>query len=305
MIRHKFLPSLTGQSTLSDKTRDLMALPVQHVGLAIINPTRNNTSHHQSSENITAPLVSVILKQLHTYHQEAKQEQLRAKKQAAKRRKQSDSAAVVELENRLANYMKRAMQVSSEKGATSWLGTLSIAEHGFALHKGAFQDAFCLYYGWRPSYLPTQCICGHYFIVEHALTCNRGRFPSICHNKLRDITAGFLTEVCHNVGTEPPLQPLSGKQLTFRTANREDGAHLDIVADNFWERDQNRPFFDIRVFSPFMQSYWNTSLSQKNEQEKKRTYDQQIREVEHRSFSPIVFPHQEEWDQWLMWYTKE
>ena len=26
-----------------------------------------------------------------------------------------------------------------------------IQEHGFALHKGAFRDAFCLHYGWQPN----------------------------------------------------------------------------------------------------------------------------------------------------------
>ena len=144
----------------------------------------------------------------------------------------------------------------------------------------------------RPSNLPSHCICGHQFTVEHSLICSRGGFPSIRHNELRDITAGFLTEVCHNVGTEPPLQPLSGEQLRLRTANREEGARLDIAADNFWGRDRNRVFFDIRVFSPFAQSHRHTSLSQcykKNELEKKRAYDERIREVEHGSFSPLVF----------------
>ena len=88
-----------------------MALPVRHGGLGIINPTRNTTSHHQSSESITAPLVSLILEQSHTYHHEAKAEQLRAKKEAVKRRKQLDSAAVAEMEDKLAHNMKRAMQV--------------------------------------------------------------------------------------------------------------------------------------------------------------------------------------------------
>ena len=135
------------------------------------------------------------------------------------------------------------------------------------------------------------------FVKADPLICARGGFPSIRHNEPRDITAGFLTEVCHNVGTEPPLQPLSGEQLTLRSANREDGARVDIAADDFWGRDRNRTFFDIRVFT---QSHRNTSLSQcykKNEQEKKRVYDQRIREVEHGSFSPLVFPHLEEWDQ--------
>ena len=100
------------------------------------------------------------------------------------------------------------------------------------------------------------------------------------------------TEVCHNVGTEPQLQPLSGEQLTLQSANREDGACLDIAADDFGGGDRNRAFFDVRVFSPFAQSHWNTSLSQcymKNERDKRRAYDQRIREVEHGSFSPLVF----------------
>ncbi|CAB4009121.1 Hypothetical predicted protein [Paramuricea clavata] len=49
---------------------------------------------------------------------------------------------------------------------------------------------------------------------------------------------------------------------------------------------------DVRVFNPFAPSYRNTSLSQcyrKNELEKRRAYDERIREVEHGSFSPLVF----------------
>ena len=157
-IRHKFLPSLTGQNALNDETRELMALPVRREGLGIINPSHNNQFQHQSSEHITAPLVSLILQQSHTYPQEAKAEQLRAKEQAAKLRKQRDSTTATELKDKLPNNMKRAMEASTEKGASSWLATLPITEHGFALHKGAFRDALCLRYGWRPSHLPSYCI---------------------------------------------------------------------------------------------------------------------------------------------------
>ena len=136
-IRHKFLPSLTGQSALSNETRDLLTLPVRHGGLGIINPTKNSRFYHQSSKSITAPLTSLISEQSLIYHQEAKAQQLTAKKEAIRQQKR-DSAAAAELEERLTNDMKRAMQVSTEKGASRWLVTLPIAEHGFALHKGAF-----------------------------------------------------------------------------------------------------------------------------------------------------------------------
>ena len=47
------------------------------------------------------------------------------------------------------------------------------------------------------------------------MTCHTGGFPTIRHNDVRDITASLLTEVYHNVATEPPLQPLSGEALTY------------------------------------------------------------------------------------------
>ena len=128
----------------------------------------------------------------------------------------------------------------------------------------------------------------HLWPTLHSQACTNLHLPSIRHNELRDMMAGFLTEVCHNVGIEPPLQPLTGEHLTLRSANKEDGARLDIAADNFWGRDRNYAIYDIRVFSPFAQSHQNAFLSQcykKKEQEKKGAYDQLVREMEHGVFS--------------------
>ena len=72
-------------------------------------------------------------------------------------------------------------------------------EHGFSLHKTAFQDALALRYGWIPSRTPSHCACGTNFSVDHALSCPKGGFPSIRHNEVRDITAELLSEVCHDV----------------------------------------------------------------------------------------------------------
>ena len=291
-IRQRFLPSLTGQNAFNDADRDLMALPVRFGGLGIINPCRQSTTNNNASEKITAPLVALILQQSHTYSSETKAEQLRARKDTRTLRRQQEATAAFELKDKLPSNLQKALTVSAEKGASSWLSTLPIEEHGFALHKGAFRDALCLRYGWRPTHLPSHCICGRQFTVEHALNCPRGGFPSIRHNEIRNITADLLSEICHSVGTEPNLQPVTEEQLTHRTANREDGARLDIVAESFWGRDRQCAFFDVRVFNPFAQSYRNTSLSQcyrRNEMEKKRAYDERVREIEHGSFSPLVF----------------
>ena len=57
----------------------------------------------------------------------------------------------------------------------------------------------------------------------------------------------------------------------YRTANREDGAHLDIVAENFWGRDRQNAFFNIRVFNPYApKSSWyhfGTMLQKKRARE--------------------------------------
>ena len=64
-----------------------------------------------------------------------------------------------------------------------------------------------------------------------------------------------MSEVCHNLGMEHPLQPITGEHLFHRTANREDGAQLDVAADGFWGNDRQRTFFDIRIFNSLVQSY--------------------------------------------------
>ena len=166
--------------------------------------------------------------------------------------------------------MQRVIEASSEKGASSWLSSLPIAEHGFALHKGAFRDALCLRYGWNPPNLPSLCTCGQHFTIKHALSCPQGGFMFVRHNELQNITAQLMEEVCFDVGIEPLLQPISKEH--YKTANTDDGARLDVAAANLWGKDRQRSFFDVRVFNPFARSYVNSSLPQcyrKNELEKR------------------------------------
>ena len=61
--------------------------------------------------------------------------------------------------------------------------------------------------------------------MSFALFCD-GDASSLEHAEL-------MSEVCHNVGTEPPLQPITDEHLIHRTASREDGAQLDVAADSF------------------------------------------------------------------------
>ena len=110
------------------------------------------------------------------------------------------------------------------------------------------------------------------------------------------------------LGTSPPNSSLKSAMgwvlnLTYNPSLRSN-SHTElqtekkgldwtyIVAENFWSRDRQRSFFDVRVFNPLSPTYHNTSLAQcfrRNELEKRRAYDERIREIEHGSFSPLVF----------------
>ena len=138
---------------------------------------------------------------------------------------------------------------------------------------------------------PSLCACGSKFSVEHALSCPKGGFPSIRHNEIRDLTANLLTEVCNDVCIEPTLQPTDSVVLTGSSSNTQDGARLDITANGFWGGRFERTFFDVRVFNPHAPSNRHPRLSscyRKHELEKKRQYEQRVREVEHASFTPLV-----------------
>ena len=92
--------------------------------------------------------------------------------------------------------------------------------------------------------------CSNNTIIEYALSCPKGGFHSIRHNKIRDMTAKLLSEVCTDVKVEPELQPLTGEFLQHKTANMEDGARLDISASGLWGGRYEKTFVDMRVFNP-------------------------------------------------------
>ena len=80
----------------------------------------------------------------------------------------------------LPQSLQFAMELArSEKGASSWLSALPLEEHKFVLHKTAFRDEIALRYGWTPSNIPSHCVCGQAFSIQHALSCPRGGYPSI------------------------------------------------------------------------------------------------------------------------------
>ncbi len=98
----------------------------------------------------------------------------------------------------------------------------------------------------------------------------------------------LLSQVCHNVTTEPPLQPLSGETFTYRLAIIGNEARLDIKPRDFWNPTQYA-FLDVRVYSPCYRAKDTAAIHKQHEAAKKREYNQRVLNVEHGVFTHLVF----------------
>ena len=142
--------------------------------------------------------------------------------------------------------------------------------------------------------MPTTCVCGKVFSVEHAMSCKCVGFTINRHNEIWNITADLMSEVCSNVEVEPQFQPHIGEVMSQRSAVQSDEVCLDIKANGFWGGRGQCTFFDVRVFISHMHLAAESPQSRnaihiQHEREKKRSYEESLHEVELSTFTPIVF----------------
>ena len=274
-IQTLFIPAITGQAAPGKLTRDLLALPVRLGGLGVCNLA---TEQNMASTQICAPLVDCIVNQCHLIGNcPEQQREAKAKIRTHKHSQHKEAARTIQ--DQLPQMLQHLVELSQEKGASVWLTSLPIKDHRFALHKSAFRDALSLCYGWPVKNQPSHCSCGNPFSIEHSLSCKTGGYPALRHNEVRDLTASWLTEVCHGVAVEPHLQSLSGEQLSYSSAITEDRARLDVAMYGFWGGRFEKAFLDVRVFNPCTRSNHGNSLRtvyRRHEQEKRRQYEQRI-----------------------------
>ena len=283
---------ISGKAPPGDLERNLLAPLAEHGGIAVPNPAKTLDKEFASSQSIKEPLIYLILSNNLTLPREVIAKLSDLKKWTHQLNRSATLSTASDLRPQPCDGLKSTIELASEKGASSWLTALPLTEHSFSLHKGAFQDAFALQYGWLPLQTPTHCDCGANFSIGHSLSCPKGGFPTIRHNVVRDLTARLLTEVCHDVRVEPHLQPLTGEAPSASTATTQDGTRLDVEVSGFWCGQFECTFIDVRIFNPHASSNCNSQLSstyRRHENTKKLAYEQRIWEVEHASFTPPIF----------------
>ena len=111
------------------------------------------------------------------------------------------------------------------------------------------------------------------------------------HNRLRDLIAKMLKEVCYDVRTEPHLLKVNDGDCVLPHKNTAEQARLDISARGVWT-SFDKSFFDVRVTHPNCLSNRSKpfqKIYEENEKEKKDEYNERVLNVEKGNFTPLVF----------------
>ena len=186
---------------------------------------------------------------------------------------------------------KRSLLAAKEKGASSWLTFLPLQKLGYVLNKQEFRDCMALRYNWAVSDMPRVCGCGKPSNIDHLLSCHLGGYTNMRHNRLRDLIAKMLKEVCYDVKTEPHLLKVNDGDCVLPHTNKTEQARLDISARGVWT-SFDKSFFDVRVTHPNCLSNRSKPFQQiykENEDEKKKEYNKRVLNVEKGNFTPLVF----------------
>ena len=278
---------------VTELERVWLSLPPRLGGLGINIISEIAPFCYHDSRKMTKVLVDGIKNQ-HIEEDEEIAESENARSPSAvilEEKKKREEAKVAYVKEKLSPEKLKLLDAITEKGASNWLNSLPLKDHGFHLDKQTFWDTIRLRYGIELSKLPDVCVCDANFSVEHALNCKKGGFISTRHNDVRNFTAELLSEVCNDVAVEPMLTPLTGENLKYRTANRKDDARVDVSARGVWIRG-SKAYFDVQVFNPLAKTYSTQTLKaahKSNENLKKRLYAERIINIEHGTFTPLVF----------------
>ena len=287
IINGKLLPSILGISS-SALDREVYSLPIRNGGLGMPILAQRAKSEFDASQRINAPLAAIIMLQGLDLPDEIEQKELRA--QVVSEKSNECKQKITSIKSKVSISTQRAIEQASQPGASSWLSARPLTEQGTTLNKSEFRDAIALRYNKPIKNLPERCPCGQPFNASHAMDCKRGGFITIRHNNIRDFEAKLLEKVSSDVEVEPVLQPIRGEKFSGRV-NESDEARADIRARGFWRKGQSA-FFDIRVTNTNCPSQVNQPVEKiyrKHENEKKREYNERIMQIEHGSFTPLVF----------------
>ena len=174
VIEDLLLPTLFGQSEpLTNEVRRLATLTTGQGGLGISDLRSEAPQQFVASRLITTVHVDCITSRSPIMVPgERSTEELKRHQQSLKRA--SAKEKMDGIDSSLSPDLLRLINQSRDKGASSWLNAMPLADQGLALNKQEFRDSLRLRYDLPLVDLPSHCVCGDKFTVGHALSCKKG-----------------------------------------------------------------------------------------------------------------------------------
>ena len=285
-IKDKLIPALVGRK-ISEVERRIFALPVRLGGLGISDPSKMSALEHKLSLAITENLARIIMNQEKDFSNFNMEEVKERKSVSTAEKEKRYEAELNEIKDIVSAKEWRVLELNQEKGTGIWLTATPKQSAGYTLNQQEFRDSICLRYGWSIPNTPTYCECSKLNDIDHTLSCSKGGFTIMRHNKIRDLEAELMKEVCHDVQLEPALIPVEEDNIYDV---EDDRKRPDVAGVGVWG-PYEKTFLDIMITHPNCPSYANKPIDQvysNHERVKKRKYNERIVHVEKGSFTPII-----------------
>ena len=127
------------------------------------------------------------------------------------------------------------------------------------------------------------------------------------HNRIRDMEADLMREVCHNVQVEPELLPIDSDRLSTGS-NTAEKARLDVSGDGVWKHANahEKSFLDIRIMHPNAPSYVNKPIEQRMQEGEIRGYTtNELCLSKEDNLRQLLDPPSDEWETKRINNTRE
>src|SRR6185437_14020565 len=147
VIRMEFLPALLRRD-VTHIERDVLSLPARLGGLGITKPNVDCVNSHENSVKLSTPLIRLILRQeKYLDPEDIRMDVFHGRNEIDQETEKLQKLKLEQLLEIAPDSLKAAMKTTVEKGASSWVTTTPLHEHGTVLHKGDFVDAVYLRLG--------------------------------------------------------------------------------------------------------------------------------------------------------------
>ena len=293
-IAQIFIPALLN-CTIEEVTplRSLIALPVRHGGLGIMDPTTTSTSNYLASTAITSLLTNSLVHSKPLCAQEHRKTAATKRADAKTRLKDRHDGILSKLLAASTPFDRQHI-IRSASSTGAWLTTLPNLLNGSDLSTDEFRDGVRLCLGIKPTALPLCCDgCDERFTIEHAMSCRKGGLILHQHNDLVT-TWGQLCGQAHipsTVSDKPLIHP--SRDIPITGTNRtipSPELRGDLAVYGFWSSGQTA-IFDVRITDTDQPSNRKSAASKvllRHEKEKKDKYGA-LCIARRRTFTPLVF----------------